>query len=723
MVVLLLSAFAVAAVVSAVVCLIALRLFPWFRSGERKPGAFRPDESAASGAFQFDQLGAHKRTRVRPRSSELPLVGGVAMVVAIVAASWVAGYLLRLSYAQWLLLGILAAATVGYALIGLIDDARKVYRGIGISELQKGVGVVIVSGVAAVALNRLVMGRDVITRLAYPPYNQAPFIGSLLVHQPHAWLVFFVLMTIVVASATSLAVDFSDGMDGLAGGLLLSAGLAYAAILFDEGGSQRWPLVIAALALAGATLGYLPFNWPSSWRGRPNPSGRRWAKLIMGDTGSLALGGLLALIAIVARQELLLVVIGGAFVLEGLSAVISARILVQFYRRFLYVERFQSSRGFPHTEFPLPFLATPMHHHYDLLQVDRKKLVYGAWLLGAGLAVLGIATAVGPFTWERYLGRLAALVVLIAVWQTGPWTKAFFIGLEPPDPRRPQQPRRMTLCYGAPFRLFGLRMYHRVDQVATTNAALVSASERLLIWQRMSVFDARALLGYFCYREANYEDAHRIWDRLPDANVEARPDLEAMVAETTKALAERQGATRPVRRSAHSAASPAPANASAETHPPAPLTDAAGRARPTPTPPGVSHWRNPAPPRLDPLSPPATAPRPQESAGAQPEARLWHADRWVAANGLTGGATTPLQPVTRPFAPADAPDEDDTAHDIAALRATDTRGTEVPTTQAAATAPLTTLAAEGKLAEADSRAMAVHTSYPSAQRASDTGDV
>jgi UDP-N-acetylmuramyl pentapeptide phosphotransferase/UDP-N-acetylglucosamine-1-phosphate transferase len=670
----LLGAFGIALLASALFCLLALGLFPWFRSGERKPGDFRPDQSAGSGSFQIEvRRGRAKPRVVRARSSELPLVGGVAMLLGIVLACILCGMLLNLNTDQWMLLGIILLVTVGFGIVGFIDDARKVYKGVGISEIQKGIGVILVSGVAAGLLNRLVITKDVTTRLAYPPYTQTPLIGQLLIKQPHAWLVFFIVMTIIVASATALAVDFSDGVDGLAGGLLFSASLAYAAILLDEGGPQRLPLIIGALALAGATLGYLPFNWPSSWRGGQHPRGKRWAKLIMGDTGSLALGGMLAILAIVGRQELLLLVIGGAFVLEGLSAVISARILVKFFRRFLFVERFGSSHGFPHTEFPLPFLATPMHHHYDLLNVDKKRLVYGAWLLGAGLAVLGVATAVGPFTWERYLGRLVGLAILIAVWQAGPWTKAFFIGLEPLNTVQPATPRRLLLCHGAPFRLFGMPLYRRIDAASITDQALREPSERLLLWQRLSVFDARALLGYFCYREGDIEDAHRIWDRIPDSNIEARPDLKEAIAEVTHAIAIQKGGQAPHRTDGMSG-------------------DASS-----------SHWRAPTPSsglnpaRLQPLNGGSANGASGAHDGA---AMLWQANRWAAASGLTP-PSSPTQDPGRTYPPM----------------------MSEPPAPTLAEESLREMAA---LPESDgdaSDAMVAHTSFPGAQRPSEAGDI
>ncbi len=633
----LLGAFVMAFAASALLCLIFLGLFPWFRSGERKPGDFKPDQSAASGSFQIEVRRGRKKPKiVRPRSNELPLVGGVAMVLAIVVASVASGYFIGLDSTQWLLLSIILFAAVGFGFVGFMDDARKVYKGAGISELQKAIGVVVVSGVTAALLNRLVTSHDVTARLAYPPYTQAPIIGQALIHQPHAWLVFFLVMTMLVASVTSLAVDFSDGMDGLAGGLLLSAGLSYAVILLDEGGAQRLPLVVGAMVLAGAALGYLPFNWPSSWKGGPRAKGKRWAKLIMGDTGSLALGGMLAIIAIVGRQELLMIIIGGAFVLEGLSALISARILVKFYRRFLFVERFGARHGFPHTELPLPFLATPMHYHYDLLNVDRKRLVYGAWALGAGLGVLGIATAVGPFTWERYLARLAALGLLIAVWQAGPWTKTFFIGLEAANPKESGAPRQLILCHGAPYRLFGRPLYRRVDTARVTEQVLQTPAEQLLLWQRLSVFDARALLGYFCYREDDFDDAQRIWDRLPDRNIDVRPEIKALIQEVTHAQAIRQNATR------HNGNGSAPDSSMDK--------------------PGMDNWRTAIPqnglprtPRLQPLNQ-HDAEYDAPFTGAD-EDSLWQPQRWAAATGAptvnTGaapnrdpGRTYPPEPMT-----------------------------------------------------------------------------
>ena len=533
MVSMLLVALAAGFGVSVVACALALVFFPWFRSGERKPGEFRPDQS--TGGMRAVVVGGWRRKRARSvRSSELPLVGGVAMIVAIMAAVIGAGIVLRFALSQWELLVTLVAAMIAYGAVGFLDDWRKVYRGQGIKEREKLLGVVLVSLVAAVALNRLVAS----ARLAYPPYADVPGLGWLFHNVPHAWIVFFLLMTVTVASSTSLAVDFSDGLDGLSGGLLVSAVLSFAVIILSQAGTLNWPAALVLLAMVGALLGYLPFNWPSSYKSNGQGRGRRRAKLIMGDAGALALGGALALVTVITRLELLLLFIGGVFVLEGVSALISARILVKFFRKFLVLPRFRDQQ-FAHTEFPLPFLATPMHHHYDLLGWDRQRLVYGAWTLGAGLAALGVASSIAPFTWERYLARFISLVLILVVWQAGTWTRYFFIGLVPDARSATREGARLGLFYGFPYRLFGRPLYNRVDVVDATLENLTTPAERAGLWQRTSVFDARTILGYYCYRSGHFQDAVRVWGRIPQNNLKVRPEIaELLVAARHQAALE-----------------------------------------------------------------------------------------------------------------------------------------------------------------------------------------
>ncbi len=639
----LLGAFAVAVVVCAIACVVALQLFPWFRSGERKEGNFRPDQS--TGTYKVDpakdtKKGA-KKVNLRVSSNELPLVGGPALLVATAAGVVVSAFWLDLSSDEMLLLGVLLACLLGFGFVGFLDDWRKVRRGQGITEIQKFIGVTLVSIGAAVAFHRLIDPHYFLSaRFAYPPYSEIPGIGLALQHVRFAWPIFFVLMTVLVGSTTSLAVDFSDGMDGLAGGLLLSASLAFSVILINQGEGRYAPLSLVTLAVAGASLGYLPFNWPSSWRAR-QPGPKRRAKLIMGDTGSLALGGVLALVALISRLELLLIIIGGVFVLEGLSALISARILVKFYRRFLTVERY-GKIWYPHTEFPLPFLATPMHHHFDLLHWSRSRIVYTAWLLGAMLGTLGVASVIAPLTWERYLARFVGLLVIVVVWEMGPWTRSFFIGLVRTRKDGPNSPRHLALFYGYPFKLFGRPLYHCVDITSVRENALEGPVEELVLWQRMSVFDARSLLGYYCYRAGALDDAERVWSRLPKPNQQVRPEIQALVDEVRM----EQAMQRELQQAEQDGELIHAGVSGAHSRPPA-ASD-----------PNGSQWRmqiptGPQPTRLEPTDP-QTAPPPQtnRSTGAP----LWNAASWAAATGPVDTGQAGVVPVvTPPDAGASAP--------------------------------------------------------------------
>jgi UDP-N-acetylmuramyl pentapeptide phosphotransferase/UDP-N-acetylglucosamine-1-phosphate transferase len=538
--------FIAALALSLILCLIARHLFQRFRSGERKPGVFRPDQS--TGSFRFD-LNSSSRRVEQPAGGrevsamELPLVGGPAMTVAAIAASVIAAWLLNISPDQWRLLIILLAGLAGFTLVGFIDDFQKFRRGTGISELQKFIGVLLVSLLVGAALNRLVQS----AKFAYPPYTDVPLLGPLIRDVPFAWVAFFLLLTSTVSSATSLSVDFSDGLDGLAGGLIVSAALAFAVIILAQHDADSSPLVLASLAAAGAALGFLPHNWPSAWAARgPSRMVRRAARIYMGDSGALGLGGLLGLIAIVSRQELPLIFIGGAFVLEGFSALYQGRILTRFFRHFLLVVRYHNPKTLvPHTEFPLPFMATPMHHHFDLLGWDRRRLVYGAWTLGAGFATLAVAAALAPFTWERYLARFVALLIAIIVWRSGRWTRSYFVGLHPFNK---SGPRQVALFYGYPFLLFGKPMYHLVEIVPEINEDIIqNPVEEAFLWQRVTIYDARTTLGFFCYRANYYNAAINQWKRIPRPNLQMRPHIGELMRSAEQLMMLERESTQPMR--------------------------------------------------------------------------------------------------------------------------------------------------------------------------------
>jgi UDP-N-acetylmuramyl pentapeptide phosphotransferase/UDP-N-acetylglucosamine-1-phosphate transferase len=532
----LLFIFAACVIASMLLCAVAMKLFPRFRSGEFKRGPHRSD--LPEGGREIKII-------------ELPLVGGPAFTLALIVTGIAAGYLLNLNFDQWKLLLIGLAATASYMIIGFVDDWHKVYSKEGIRERDKFIGVMAVSiGAAFLYFWLLPAGRQ-----PYSPYSQLPIIGSLvnlviINHIDYAWLLFLMLMTGIIGTVTSLSVDFSDGLDGLAGGLVFSAALAFGIIvtgIIDPSHPEGIVVELLCLLCAGSVLGFLPWNWPSSWAARKSTARRR-AKIYMGDSGALALGGLLAMIAIFSRQEILLLMVGGAFVLEGLSALISARILTPFFRKRLQLLRYASMSDVhvPHTEFPRPFLATPLHHHFDLLGWDRRRLVYGAWALGACFAILGVLIGIAPFTWQRYLARIAVLIVAWIVWSSGSWTRRYFIGKYPANRSRR---RRLALFYGFPYSIMGINLFHLVEVIAEASEDVIETpAEEAVLWQRINIYDARALLGLFCYRAGYYPAAMAQWSRIPTDNLALRPNIAGLLAEVENRLALEQQETQPMRR-------------------------------------------------------------------------------------------------------------------------------------------------------------------------------
>jgi UDP-N-acetylmuramyl pentapeptide phosphotransferase/UDP-N-acetylglucosamine-1-phosphate transferase len=543
----LLLIFVACAAISLLLCGVAKTLFPKFRSGEHKPGTHRPDMPIGGREI---------------KTIELPLVGGPAMTLAIVLAGLLAAYLLEFDTYQLTLLFLGLGATVGYTLVGFIDDWNKVYSNEGIAERTKFTGVILVGMITAALYFFLLPSSG---QEPYSFWKDLPILNAIFCTKEvnrtivscsifpsqvvnYLWLIFLMALTGCTGAFTSLSVDFSDGMDGLAGGLVFSTALALGIVvtgIVDAAHPGGIVLEVMSLLCAGAVLGYLPRNWPSSWSARRGTAKRR-SSIIMGDSGALGLGGMLAMIAIFSRNELLLLMIGGAFVLEGASALISARIMTRFFRKNLQILRFANTdERVPHTEFPLPFLATPLHHHFDLLGWDRRRLVYGAWALGAVFSLLGVMVSLAPLTWERYLGRILVLVVFLIVWSSGSWTKCYFIGKHPAERVRR---RRLALYYGYPFRVMGIRLYHLVEIIDASEDVIETPSEESSLWQRINIFDARSMLGLYCYRAGYYPAALAQWTRIPERNRVLRPEINRLLAEVDMRLALEKQETQPMRR-------------------------------------------------------------------------------------------------------------------------------------------------------------------------------
>lgn len=265
-----------------------------------------------------------------------PTMGGVIIVLATVAATMLFAEP-RSSTAAHLLL-----AAVGFGLVGLLDDFLKVVmkRSLGLRAREKLAGQVLVAAVVALyAMNRV--GTEM----------YVPFVAAMW--DPGPVLFFLVAMGAMIGSAN--AVNFTDGLDGLAAGATAIAAAVYGIIAYRLGSIDA---AIFAAALSGACLG---FSWYNS-----HP-----AQVFMGDTGSLALGGALGALAVLTRTELILVIVGGLFVIETLSVMIQVS-----YFRLTGGKRI--------------FRMSPLHHHFELVGWAEPKVVTRFWLVALALGILGI---------------------------------------------------------------------------------------------------------------------------------------------------------------------------------------------------------------------------------------------------------------------------------------------------------------------------------------------
>ena len=285
-----------------------------------------------------------------------PTMGGVLILFALTLSTllWAD---LRNGYV-WVVLFV----TAGFGLIGFADDFLKLTRrnSKGLPGRRKLIGQLAISLIAAYA----------IMRLSPAPLDDGfalPFFKALLVHI--GW--FYLPVAALVMVGASNAVNLTDGLDGLAiGPIIVVAGcfvlIAYLAgnlvfatylqINYIPGSGE---LAVLCGALVGAGMGFLWFNAPP-------------AMVFMGDTGSLASGGALGAISVIAKHELVLVIIGGLFVLETVSVIVQVTSFKLTGRRV--------------------FRMAPLHHHFEKKGWAEPTIVIRFWIIAAILALAGLAT-------------------------------------------------------------------------------------------------------------------------------------------------------------------------------------------------------------------------------------------------------------------------------------------------------------------------------------------
>ncbi len=292
-----------------------------------------------------------------------PTMGGIIVLLAIILPTILWSKLNN----EYIILILISTTWMG--MIGFLDDYLKIIKKYskGLIARYKLFGQIGLGLFISIAIHNMSTISD------YSTFISIPFIANGMLNI--GWL--YTPLTIIVITGTSNAVNLTDGLDGLATGLIAIASLAFAAIAYASGRidfsnylnilyiPNSGELFIFCLSLAGASIGFLWFN--------ANP-----AKIFMGDTGSLSLGAALGTIAVLLKKEILLLLIGGVFVIEALSVIIQ-----------VYYFKYTKKRAGEGKRF---FLMAPLHHHFELKGWPENHVVIRFWIIGILLALISLST-------------------------------------------------------------------------------------------------------------------------------------------------------------------------------------------------------------------------------------------------------------------------------------------------------------------------------------------
>jgi phospho-N-acetylmuramoyl-pentapeptide-transferase len=322
--------------------------------------------------LQIGQYIREEGPQEHKKKAGTPTMGGVLIVIstAVPVLMWAD---LSNPYVMLALFALLA-----FAAIGFMDDYAKVAkrRNLGLTGKNKIVLQVAVSSFVGFVLLVLATHSAYSTQLIFPfvkRFRPDLVIHSLL-HSPHLWpLAFlpFLLFVALVITGSSNAVNLTDGLDGLAIGCTVIAAGALTVLTYVSS-NFRWAtyleiqyiprvgeLTVFCGALVGASLGFLWYN--------AHP-----AEVFMGDVGSLSLGGALGTIAVIIKQEVLLVFVGGIFVVEALSVILQVGSFKLRGKRI--------------------FRMAPIHHHFELLGWSESKVIVRFWIVALVFALFALTT-------------------------------------------------------------------------------------------------------------------------------------------------------------------------------------------------------------------------------------------------------------------------------------------------------------------------------------------
>jgi phospho-N-acetylmuramoyl-pentapeptide-transferase len=283
-----------------------------------------------------------------------PTMGGMVVVAAVLVSTLLLADLTNVNV--WLTIAVM----LGFSYLGFVDDWKKITKqdSKGLSERGKLIVQFSLGGVAAAVLCLMGFGTELTIPFLKDVSLQLGVIG-------------FVLFTSFVLVATSNAVNFTDGLDGLAIGPAMTVAVTYGVFAYLAGNSKyaeylgvhyvsgagEVAIILASIFAAG--LGFLWYNtFP--------------AQVFMGDTGSMALGGTLGFVAVLVKQELILIIAGGVFVMEGASVVIQRYYYKATKRRV--------------------FRMAPIHHHFELSGWAEPKIIVRFWIISIVLAIISLTS-------------------------------------------------------------------------------------------------------------------------------------------------------------------------------------------------------------------------------------------------------------------------------------------------------------------------------------------
>lgn len=285
-----------------------------------------------------------------------PTMGGLMILIGVIGATLLWGNF-KSTY-TWVVLMVM----IGFGIIGFYDDYLKVTK-----QNDKGF-----SGKARLALEFMIAGMAayVIMRAGSEPFSSSltfPFFKDFMINLG----IFFIPMAAFVIVGAGNAVNLTDGLDGLAIVPIMIAAASFGVIAYLSGNAifadylqihfvpGTGELSIVLGALIGAGLGFLWFNAPP-------------AAIFMGDTGSLALGGLIGTVAVATKHEIVMAIIGGLFVMEALSVIIQVGYFKLTGKRV--------------------FLMAPIHHHFEKKGWTESQVVIRFWIIAVVLALVGLST-------------------------------------------------------------------------------------------------------------------------------------------------------------------------------------------------------------------------------------------------------------------------------------------------------------------------------------------